>query len=296
MFPMAAAATDDPGEPGRPPQKLSVRDWRAILLNVWHDSNDKNIALVAGGVTFYILIAVVPALAALLSVYGLLAQPHRIEQQVHILAGWLLPSAQTLITHQLHQIVSADPRSLSFGIVAGIVVAIYTMGRGMGGMIDALNIAYGRKERRSLIRFYATAIALVAGGMISLALVVALVVVVVGLGVKPAATSLLLLAGWPALTVYMIALLALLYRYGPDRADSDWEWASPGAILAALLWSVTTVATYEYVVHFGDYNRIYGSLGAVMIFLSWMWFSIYLVVLGAEVNGAAQQQAGRPRR
>lgn len=288
---MAADATDKPGEPAEPPKSLSRRDWCDILIKVWRDSNEKNIALIAGGVTFYILISVTPALAALLSVYGLLARPHQIVHQVRMVASWMLPSDQSMIMHQLHQIVATDPRTLSFGILAGIVVAIYAMGRGMGGMIDALNIAYGRKERRGVLRFYATALLLVTAGMVSIVLVAAIVISVIDLGVEPGVTSVLLIAVWPALTVYMIALLAVLYRYGPDRADTAWEWASPGAVLAAILWSLMTVGTYEYVVHFGDYNRIYGSLGAVMFFLSWLWFSIYLFVLGAAVNGAAQDRA-----
>ncbi|MGC9272006.1 YihY/virulence factor BrkB family protein [Acidiphilium sp.] len=281
----------DPGQPPlRKPEIGVVRRWRRIILWTWRDSSEKNIALVAGGVTFYVLIALTPSFAALLSIYGLLADPHTIEHQVRAFAGRLLPSDQTLITHQLHQIVSTDPRTLGIGALLGVGVALYTATRGMGGMIDALNIAYGRAERRGLVRFYLTALGLLAGGVLSVGVAVALISAVMTSGISGVPASLLILAGWPVLTLYMIALLALLYRYGPDRADADWKLVSPGAVLAAVLWSVQTILTDEYVIHFGDDNRVYGALGGVMIFLTWLWFSFYLVVLGAEVNGEAERQ------
>lgn len=281
-----AARGDSPPDP----HGAGRRRWGAIMLRTWRDSNDKNIALVAGGVTFYVIIALTPSFAALLSIYGLLADPHTIEHQVRAFAGRLLPSEQTLITHQLHQIVATDPRTLGVGALLGIGVALYTATRGMGGMIDALNIAYGRTERRGLVRFYLTSFGLLAGGVLSVVVAVALMSVVVSSGISGVSTSLLLLAGWPVLTIFMVALLAVLYRFGPDRRDASWEPVSPGAVLAAVLWSVQTILTYEYVTHFGDYNRVYGSLGGVMIFLTWLWFSFYLVVLGAEVNGAVERQ------
>ena len=278
------------------PQDISSRGWRDILLRAWSGSNEKNIPLVAAGVTFYVLMALVPGFVSLVSIYGLLADPHQIERQVNALSGLLLPSAQTTINHQLHMIVATDPRALGFGVVLGVLVAAYTASRGMGGMIEALDIAYGQKERRGLMRFYLTVSGLVVGGMIAFTLVGILIVVAIDANVDPFVKWMMLIAGWPALVLVMIGLLALLYHYGPDRPAPRWQWTSPGAIAASILWAVGTSLIYVYVSHFGDYNRIYGLLGAVMVFLSWLWFSIYLVLLGAEINAEAERRPGGSAR
>ena len=273
------------------PAGVSLRLLRGLLLRTWKRSNEKNISLVAGGVTFYVLMALIPGFASLISIYGLLVDPHQIERQVNALSGLLLPSAQRTINHQLHMIVGTNPRALGLGVVLGVFVAAYTASRGMGGMIDALNIAYGQKERRGLIRFYLTAAGLVAGGMVSCTLVGTLILAAIDANVNPIVKWLMLIAGWPALVLIMIGLLAPLYHYGPDRPAPRWQWTSPGAIVASVLWAVGTFLIYLYVSHFGDYNRIYGSLGAMMVLLSWLWFSVYLVLLGAELNAEAERQA-----
>jgi membrane protein len=281
----------DQGNQNGARQDISSRGWREILLRAWRGSNKKNISLIAGGVTFYVVMALAPGFASLVSVYGLLADPHQIERQGNALSGLLAPSARTMIDRQLHMIVATSPRALGLGAVIGVLVAVYTACRGMGGMIAALDIAYGEKERRGLVRFYLTAFGLVVGGMISLTLVGVLIVVGIDANVDPVMKWLMLIAGWPALLLFMSVLLALLYHYGPDRQAPLWRWTSPGAVVASSLWVVGTFLIYVYVSHFGDYNRIYGSLSAVMVFLSWLWSSIYLVLLGAEMNAEAERQA-----
>lgn len=158
-------------------------------------------------------------------------------------------------------------------------------------MIAALDIAYGQDERRGLIRFYLTALGLVVGGVISLMLVGALTIVALDLNADRGVRWLLLIAGLPALFLFMSGMLALLYHYGPDRPATRWQWTPPGAVTASLLWVIGTALIYIYVSNFGDYNKIYGSLSAVMVFLSWLWFSIYIVLLGAEINAEAERQA-----
>jgi membrane protein len=210
------------------------------------------------------------------------------------LSGLLQQSAQTMmINHQLHIIVATSPRALGLGAVLGILVAVYTACRGMGGMIAALDIAYDQKERRGLVRFYLTVFGLVVGGMIALTLVGVLIVVAIDMNADPVEKWLMLIAGWPALLLFMIGMLALLYHYGPDRPAPRWQWTSPGAVVASFLWAAGTALIYVYVSHFGDYNRIYGSLSAVLVFLSWLWFSIYIVLLGAEMNAEAERHAAR---
>jgi membrane protein len=195
------------------------------------------------------------------------------------------------INKQLHAIVITNPSTLGLGVVLGVFVAAYTASRGMFGMIKALNIAYGQKERRGLMRFYLTVIFLMVGGITIFTLVGTLIEVAVDANVNPLVKWLMRIAGCPALFLIMIGLLALLYHYGPDRPAPRWQWTTPGAVLTSILWSVGTLLLYVYISHFGDYNRIYGFLGSLAVFLSWLWSSIYLVLLGAELNAEAERRA-----
>ncbi len=274
------------------PQDISAQGWTAILLRAWRRSNAKNIALIAGGVTFYVIMALAPGVASLISVYGLLADPHQIERQVSAISGFLAPSARATIDHQLRMIVATNPRTLGLGALLGIFIALYTACRGMGGMIAALDIAYGETERRGVMRLTLTALGFVGGGVVALMLVGAMSIVAIDASLNPVLRWVMLIAGCLALLLFMTGLLALLYHFGPDRAAPRWRWTSPGAAVASALWAIGTLLIYVYISNFGDYNRIYGSLSAVMVFLSWLWSSIYLVLLGAEMNAEAEHQAG----
>jgi membrane protein len=274
------------------PQDISARGWTAILLLAWRRSNAKNIALVAGGVTFYVIMALAPGVASLISVYGLLANPHQIERQANAISGLLAPSARATIDHHLRMIVATNPRTLGLGALLGIFIAVYTACRGMGGMIAALDIAYGETERRGVMRLTMTALGFVGGGVVALTLVGAMSIVAIDARIDPVLRWIMLIVGCLALLLFMAGLLALLYHFGPDRAAPRWRWTSPGAGVASALWAIGTLLIYVYISNFGDYNRIYGSLSAVMVFLSWLWFSIYLVLLGAEMNAEAERQAG----
>ena len=274
------------------PQDIPPRGWKDILIRAYNDSNEKNISLVAGGVTYYVLIALFPGLAALVSIYGLVADPHQVETQMNALSNMLIPSAKQLIGTELHQLVTTSSGTLGFGVVIGILIALYSASRGMSGMISAVNIAYGEKETRSFIKFNLLALVMTIGLLIGGVIVLALVAVL------PAALSttsgilkwVAYIVEWPVLVLFMIGMLAVLYRYAPARDEPQWEWTSPGAIAASILWVVSSILFSIYVAHFGNYNKTYGSLGAVIVLLTWLWLSAYLVLLGAEINGESERQ------
>ena len=276
------------------PWQITARGWTNILYRVWKDTGKKNLSLVAGGVTYYLLLALFPALAALVSVYGLVADPADMAKSVQSLSGMLPPSTVTLIGTGLRQLVSASSRSLGLGAVIGIGIAIWSSVRGMTGMMTALNIAYAQPERRGFIRFNVTALMLtvvvIAGGLIALALVVGLPLALNGAGARGPARWVGLVVEWPLLIVFVMAIVALIYRYGPDRSEPEWKWASPGVIVATILWIAGSILFTVYVYHFGSYNKTYGSLSALLVLLTWMWLSAYAVLFGAEINGEAERQ------
>ncbi|HET9146411.1 MAG TPA: YihY/virulence factor BrkB family protein, partial [Acetobacteraceae bacterium] len=257
------------------PKDIPAPGWKDILARVWRDTSRKNLSLVAGGVTYYMLLALFPALAALVSIYGLIADPAQVAQTVNALSRLMPPSALKLIGDELHHLVSASNGALSLGAVVGLIISLVTASYGVSGMIVALDIAYGEEERRGFIQFYLLTmiltIGLIIGGLIVLALIAVLPVVLVDMGASPTTRWVALIVEWPLLLAFMTTTLAVLYRYGPDRQEARWEWISPGAIAAMILWGTGSLLFTVYVAHFNSYDRTYGGLGTAAMLLTWLW-------------------------
>jgi membrane protein len=194
----------------------------------------------AGGVTYYLLLALFPALAALVSIYGLVANPADAAKGVQSLSGMLPPSTVELIGGELAQLVSVSSKSLGLGAVIGIVIALWSGVRGMTGIMTALNIAYDQPERRGFVRFNATALLLtvvvIIGGLIALAFIAGLPAALNGSGARRPGRWIGLVVEWPLLIVFAMGMVALIYRYGPDRSKPKWKWTSPGVIVSTSLW------------------------------------------------------------
>jgi membrane protein len=283
------------GEPERGreahhPGDIPPRGGKDILWRAWSEISDQNLFLIAGGVTYAILLALFPGLAALVSLYGLVFDAGQIERQVAALSGVLPEQTQQLLSQQLHNLVQASSGALGFAAVIGLLLALWSASRGMTGMITALNIAYEEKERRGFFKLNLIALGLtlglLAGGIIAIALVAVLPAAARLLAAGPATKWLLLLAQWPLLIVLVMLGLALLYRFAPDRDKPQWRWVSPGAIAATILWILGSVAFTVYVAN---------------ILLTWLYLSALMVLLGAVINAQAERQTrkdsteGRPR-
>lgn len=276
------------------PWQIPARGWADILRRAWKGTGKRNLSLVAGGVTYYLLLALFPAIAALVSVYALVANPADVANSVQSLSGMLPPSTVELIGDELAQLVSASSKSLGLGVIIGIAIALWSGVHGMTGMMTALNIAYAEPEGRGFVRFYATALVLTVvvcvGGLIALALVAGLPAVLNAVGVHGPGRWIGLAVEWPLLIVFVMGMVALIYRYGPDRSKPTWQWASLGVMVATILWILGSVLFSVYVYYFGSYNKTYGSLGLPLILLTWMWLSVFAVLFGAEINGEAERQ------
>jgi membrane protein len=276
------------------PGEIPPRGWKDILWRAWGEVSEQNLFLIAGGVTYAVLLALFPGLAALVSLYGLVFDAGQIERQVAALSGVLPAQTQELLSQQLHSLVQASGGALGFAAIAGLLLALWSASRGMSGLITAINIAYEEKETRGFLRLNLIAIGLtlglLAGGIVAIALVAVLPAVVQLLALGPATKWLLLLAQWPLLIVLVMLGLAVLYRFGPDRDKPQWRWVSPGAGAATVLWIVASVAFTVYVANFNSYDKTYGSLGGVVILLTWLYLSALMVLLGAVINAQAERQ------
>ncbi|HJS86302.1 MAG TPA: YihY/virulence factor BrkB family protein [Acetobacteraceae bacterium] len=279
------------------PREIPAAGWKDVLWRTYNGINEKNLFLVAGGVTYYVLLALFPALLALVFIYGLMFDRAQVEAQVNAMAGVLPDSARQLIATELHQIVSSSGGALSIGVVISVLFALWSASRGMSGLMSGLDIAYGEADERSFIRFNLIALGLTLGllvaGVIAIALVAvlpALVAAFQGAGGGGIVKWVALIVEWPVLAAIMMILLAVLYRFAPDRRAPQWRWSSPGAIVASVLWIVGSILFSIYVANFGNYNATYGSLGAVVVLLTWLYLSAFVVLLGAQINAETERQ------
>ncbi len=274
------------------------RAWKDIAARTYKRVWDDNVALVSAGVAFYGFFALLSLLGLIVLVYGFFADPSTVIEQMRTLIAILPADVVALIGNQLLTSVHSSQGAKGLGILLAVAVAIYGGTNGAAAVITALNIAYEEKEKRSLVRFY-----LLAVSMTLTALVVALAAIVGTAAVAflqrfmPDLGGVSLIAlkvlGYLLLMVLAAAVAATLYRFGPSREDAKWKWITPGSLFAAITWLLLTVAFGFYVGHLTNYQANYGSLGAVVALLTWMYFSAYAFVFGAELNSEIEHQTAK---
>jgi membrane protein len=264
---------------------------------VYEQFTQDRVMSVAAGVTYYALLALFPAVAALVSIYGLFADPGTIERNLSALAGVLPGGALEIIGEQVKRIASKGGGTLGFGFILGLVISLWTANAGMKALFDALNIVYDEREKRGFVALNIQSIAFTVGGMafILLALggIVALPILLDVVGLRSGTEWLLSIGRWPALLAIVVLALALVYRYGPSRERAQWKWVTPGSLVAAVLWLAASMLFSWYVSNFGNYNETYGSLGAVIGFMTWIWLSSIVILMGAEVNAEMEHQTAK---
>jgi membrane protein len=275
------------------------RPWLDTLLRTKREARRDHLAMVAAGVAFYAFLSVFPALAASVSVYGLLADPNDVERQLSALGGVVPEGARQILGEQLRRIAGGSSRALSWGLVVSVVLALWSANKGMKSLIEAMNIAYDEQEKRGAFKLNALALMLTLGGVATL--IIALFVVVgipsvlgwVGLGgVARVAVDVL---RWPLLITFLLLGLGVLYRLAPSRENAEWKWVTPGALLATAVWLGASIVFSIYVANFGSYEKTYGSLAAVAIMLVWLYVGSYAILLGAELNAEAERRKRKSR-
>jgi membrane protein len=284
----------DRGREADHPGEIPARGWKDILWRAWGEISDQNLFLIAGGVTYAVLLGLFPGLAALVSLYGLVFDVGQIEKQVAALSGVLPAQTQELLSQELHSLVQGSSGTLGFTAIVSLLLALWSASRGMSGLITAINIAYEEKEQRSFLKFNLLALVitlgLTVGGILAIALIAILPAIVQLAAVGPATKWLLLLVQWPLLIVLVMAGLAVLYRFAPDRDEPQWRWVSPGAIAATVFWIIASIGFTVYVANFNSYDKTYGSLGGMVILLTWLYLSALMVLLGAVINAQSERQ------
>ena len=269
----------------------------AVLKRVKAEVKDDNVGLLAAGVAFYAMLAIFPAIIAVVTVYGMVADPDQVKTQVGELAKSLPAGADELLEEQLTNVVNAGRQALSIGLVLSLLALLWSVSSGVQGLIKSLNVIYDEKETRGFVKLRGLSLLLTLGAIVvtvvALALITVFPGVIDGLGLGRAGQVAASVARWVVLAVLVLLALGLVYRLGPDRANPRLRWVSPGAVVALVLWLLGSVGFSYYVDNFGKYNQTYGALAAVIILLLWLFLSAFAVLLGAEFNAETERQTAR---
>ncbi|GLR82862.1 YihY/virulence factor BrkB family protein (plasmid) [Azospirillum oryzae] len=289
---------DGRGRSADSPSDIPKKGWKDILLRVWDEQSKDNVSMLAAGVAYYALLAIFPAVAALVSIYGLVADPAMIENQLNQLGSLLPPEALSIVSDQARKVATTPSQGLGFGLIFGLLLTLWSASRGTNSMVSALNIAYGEKETRGFIKLAMLSMGLTVAGLLFVILAMAMIVAVPAainiIGLKDTPIGWIAsLARWPILAVTIVLALAVFYRYAPDRREPQWRWVSWGSAVATVVWLLGSLGFSIYVSNFGSYNETYGSVGAVVILLLWFNLTSYVVLMGAELNAEIEHQTAR---
>ncbi len=279
------------------PADIPWPGWKQVIRRTFNEMISDRISLVAAGCAFYATLALFPAITMLISIYGLVFDPVTVEPQLQVLQDLLPPAAYQLIADRVHMVVSKPPGALTLGLLISVAVTLWSTTTGTKSILGALNLAYEERERRSFLRFQATAISMtlvaLMGAVLGLALLVGLPVALDFLGMGALSAVLARVGSVALLLIFVVGSLSLLYRFGPSRQQPRWRWVTPGSVLATVLWLAASALFSLYVGHVASYDATYGPLGAVAGMMMWFYVTVYVVLLGAELNAELELQTVR---
>ncbi|MCJ2080444.1 YihY/virulence factor BrkB family protein [Methylobacterium sp. J-090] len=288
-----AATQAERGRAARTPLEITASGWKDILFRVYLEFNKDRVLSVAAGVTFYTLLSLFPAIAALVSCYGLVADVGSINDHLASLQGVLPSGAIEIIGDQVKRIAAKGGGSLGLTFFTSLVISLWSANAAMKAMFDALNVVYEEEEKRSFVMLNLRSLTFTIGALLftifALSSIVVLPLVFTFVGLSDTAWLLAQLR-WPAMLAVVLGGLSLLYRYGPSRERPRWRWVGVGGAVAGVLWLVASILFSWYVSSFGNYNETYGSLGAAIGFMTWIWISTTIVLLGGEINAEMEHQ------
>ena len=294
----ASAPTGEKGRQAETPAQIPAPGWKEIAFRTWRESSEDNVSLVAAGVAFYGFLALVPLLGATVLTYGLVASPQTVLHNVQSLATSLPQDIAKLIGDQLLNVVKTSGGKKGLGVFVALAIALWGARNAAGSIIIALNIAYEEEEKRGWLKVTGLSLAMTAAavllGMFAAAVVglmAAFEQMLPGLG--PVAVIAGKVIAYVVLALVAMAAAATLYRYGPSRTKAKWTWITPGSVMFGLGWLILTLGFGFYVSRFGKYNVTYGSLGGVIVLVTWMYLSSFVLLFGAEFNSEVEHQTAR---
>jgi membrane protein len=288
------AEGQDRGRDANRPSQIPPLGWKDILWRVWEQFQKDRMLLVAAGASFYLLLALFPALAAFVSLYGFVADPATVADHIAYLGGLLPSGGLEIIRQQLQALSHQSNDTLGISFFVSFLVALWSANSGMKAIFDAMNIAYEEEEKRGLVGLNLLSLAFTIGALligIAMLLTVGVVPVVLKfLYLDPWTEIIVSVSRWPVLMAAILTGMSIVYRFGPSREHAKWRWLSWGAIIATLVWIAASWGFSFYLQNFANYNATYGSLGAVIGLMMWTWISVIILIVGAAINAEMEHQ------
>jgi len=282
-----------PGDKATKPTDIPARGWKQIVKRGWKEAKADQVPLLAAGMAFFAFLAIFPALIAIVSIYGLFADPATITTQLKSLTEALPPEARQVIIDQVTAL-AARRTALGIGLIISIVIALWSASGGISNMITAVNTAYDEEEKRNFFKKRLLSLVMTIGAIIFMLIMLGIVAVLPPLlnnlfGSGPLKWVFQIL-GWLVLLVLIMGVLAVLYRVAPDRDAPKMKWVSVGAVVATVIWLLVSIGFSIYTSTFGNYAKTYGAFAGIVVLLFWLWLSAYAILLGAEINAETEQQ------
>jgi membrane protein len=292
--PLLDASSSGRGRHARSPTGIPAKGWKDIVWRTYEQINEDRLLAVAAGAVFYGLLALFPAITALVSSYALLADAKTVNDHIAFLSEFLPQGTFSIIQDQVGRVLSKGDMKLGGTFLASLMLAIWSANGGVKAIIDALNVVYDEKEKRGFFKLNAVSLAFtvagVAGILTAIGLVIAAPVILSMIGLQSSTDLLVRYGRWPLLAILLLMGLAVLYRYAPSRTSPKWRWISVGSVVATFTWMIGSGLLSYYLANFGHYDATYGSLGAAIALMIWMWMSTIVVLFGAELNSEIEHQ------
>jgi membrane protein len=278
------------------PSEIPAPGWKDILLRVWNNIGEDRVMLVAAGVTFYCLLAIFPAIAALVAIYGFFSDPASISSHIDKLSGVLPGGALDVIRNQMNQVASQGPSKLGVAFIISFLVSLWSANAGIKSILDALNLVYDEPEKRGLIRLNLLSLAFTVAAILFILAAIACIAALPAVAssqLQGATAVIAQIVRWPILFIIIAVGLAFVYRYGPSRAEPQRRWITWGSAFASIAWIAVSLGFSWYAANFGSYNKTYGSLAAVVVLMFWLWLSAAIILIGAELDAEMENQTTR---
>jgi membrane protein len=290
----AAIDTNGHGREAATPSAIPAVGWKDVLLRVYTNVSKHRILALAAGMTYYTILAIFPAIAALVAIYGLFSDPTTIARHLDQLGGFLPGGAIDVAREQLTRVASKGSQTLGLTFLIGLCISLWSANAATKSLFDTLNVVHDEEEKRGFVKLNAISLGFTVGGVLfviaALASIVAVPIILQYVGLPNAGDLLLRIGRWPAMYLILTFALAVIYRYAPSRETPRWRWITWGSAIAALLWLIISGAFSWYAANFGQFNQTYGSLGAIIGFMTWLWISAIVILLGAEIDAEREHQ------
>ncbi len=288
------ARQHDRGRAAQSPTDIPLQGWKDVGKRVATEVKGDNVPLLAGGVAFFGLLSLFPALVAVVSIYGIVADPDEVAEQLEAVTTALPAEAADLIVAQAESVAAGTTGALGLSVAISIVLALWSASSGMKWLMSALSLVYEEKEERTFVPLRGTALLLTLGAALGLVVSVAFIAATPALasavGLDDTGSQVASILRWPLLGAGVVAGLTVLYRYGPDRDTARWTWVTWGSGVATLIWLVASGGFAVYASQFGDFEESYGALSGIVVLMLWLFLTAFAILLGGEINSEMEHQ------